>query len=318
MVEDKGDAELTALADAIGQEGLPDIENPDPVLTPEQKAAAEKEAAASKPPGEGDDKPPASKGTDGEGEGEGEGGEKAGDGELGDPLESLVKDEGFLKVLLEHPTLGPKLQHWADNAGDAQVASALERERPSIEAQAQRTAAEREEDKHFSEMSPEEIHEEIAKDDKQAAAYARFQQRKESAGQPDQEGIVKASKIYAYASRIQSVQRVLRDSGLSAEAKAELAPEKFTHLGSEEGVIAWGSAVFQALVTHESDKGLQGLFDEKWEAEKEERLVELDGNRPPTARGRGTAPTPDLMGTPSEELLEDALSPTPQKKGSKV
>ena len=113
-----------------------------------------------------------------------------------------------------------------------------------------------------------------------------------------------------------SATKVLDASGLSDEVKATLKPENFTHLKAE-GVVAWGSAVFQALVTHESEKGVQALLEEKWEAYKEEHLAKIDGDRPPIARGRQAKGVSDLLSTSSEDLLESALSES-EKKGSKV
>src|SRR3990172_803142 len=292
------DAEVNELAAAIAGEANPTIvEKPDSA-GPDGKPASKGEGQdASTSLGEGNVTGEAeSKEQKPEGEGGQEGGEV-------DPLKGLD-----LKALLEHPQLGPLLNSWADRAGAAQVAAALERERESIRSQAELTVDERHQDEHFSGMSREDIAAEIASDEKAALAYAEYEERRQAASEPNPDAIAAASQVYAYATRVASVSRVINDSELSVEAKAELAPENFTHLGTE-GIVVWEKAVFEAMVSHEAGQHAQRLLDEKWETYQQEKLAEGDETATaPTAAGRRTTNLPGLIETPSEVLLEDALT----------
>ena len=290
------DPEVLELASAIAGEAMPEVleesksvSSPSKPVSPEGKPAAAGKATTSE---EGAKTGDGEEGKEGE---PGEGGQE-------DPFKDVT-----LKVLLEHPVLGPKLQSWSDGGVAAQVTAALERERPALKADAQKTATERSEDEHFSSMTREQIAEEIAESDEAATAYARFQQRRQASGELDPEGVARASQIYSYATKVASVSSLLEDSGLTAEAKAGLKPENFTHLGAQ-GIVEWEKAVFTAVVAHEVQQGAQKLLDDKWETYKQEQLAELDGERPAITSGRRTGPAADLLTTSSGTILEAGLA----------
>ena len=140
---DKPDAEqanpeVAALAAAIAGEEVPVIiEGKDSV------SDLDKPASDGKPPAKGDGEA-ASEGTPKPGaEGDGKPGEGEEGGEQEDPLKDLATNKDALRVLLEHPELGPLLNRWNDRSAVAQVNTALERERPTIEANAKQLEAER-------------------------------------------------------------------------------------------------------------------------------------------------------------------------------
>lgn len=282
---------------------------PEPKLK-EPPEAKKPPKAGDKPPEKPEAKAPASK--EGPVVGESEDGEKPKEGDE-DPFKGM-KPKDVLVKLLEHPEIGPVLQHWADRAGDAQVATALDAARPTIEADSRQAEAERADDEHFSGMTKEQIAEEIAGDEAVASAYARFQQRKEAGSLPNAEAIAQSSQLYSYASRVAAVSGLIEGSELSDEVKATLKPDNFKHLKAE-GIRAWESAVFQALVLHEAEAKADVLLEERWETYQQERMAETDGDRPPMVRGRKVAGTlPDLIGTDTNELFEDAFKRTAQEK----
>lgn len=310
LVAGTPEAESAQLAAQIAGEADPIIiEGKDSVSPQDQPPPKGEEEPKKTPTSEGEEK------VKGEGDGKPKDGE--GKGEEGeDPLKDLAADpDGALKVLLEHSVLGPLLNRWSDRAGAAQVATALEQQRPITEAETKQAEAERAEDAHFSGMTQEQITEEIAGDEKAATAYARYQQRKESSGTPNADAIAQASQIYSYATEVSSVSGLLEESELPAEVKESLKPDNFTHLGAE-GIREWKKAVFKAILTHEATGMAEKLKEDGWEAYKEEHLPELDGDRPAVVSGRSTGPLPGLIETPSEELLESALS-TKKPKGGK-
>lgn len=299
----QADADMAQLAAQIAGEADPVIVEGKDSVSPKDKPTSKGE----EPPPKGEE-PPTSKGEE---KPEGGGEEKPGEGGDGggqeDPLKDLAADKGALKVLLEHPKLGPLLNSWADNAAQAQIATALERDRPAIEADTKRLEAERVEDEHFSGMTPEQVSEEISGDEGKATAYARYQQRKEAGGAPNPEAIAQSAQLYAYTSEVAAIRGLLEGSELTDEVKESLKPEHFTHLKTE-GIREWKKAVFQAIVTHEATGLTANELDEKWEAYKEEHLAEIDGERPAIISGRRDGPTPDLIKTDSNVLLEGALS----------
>jgi len=299
----KVDPEVAALGAAIAGEEVPAIiEGKDSV------SDLGKPASEGKPPAKGDGEA-ASEGTVKPGdEGDGEPREGEDGGEQEDPLKDLAANKESLKVLLEHPILGPLLNKWSDRAAVAQVTSALERERPTIEANAKQLEAEHTEDAHFSEMTQEQIAEEIAGDEEAATAYARYRQRKEAGALPNATAIAQASEIYSHATRVASVSSMLEGSDLSAEVKESLKPDHFTHLGAE-GIREWEKSVFQALVTHEASVLSVKELAEKKETLNEEIMAEVDGERPAlVSGGRRSNALPNLMETDSTVQLEQGLA----------
>src|SRR3972149_4957674 len=278
------------------------------VAPPQSKGAGDKSAdGAGDSTAEKESKP----GLTGAGTGDGEGGageeEKGEEEEAPDPLKDLN-----IQQLLAHPALGPMLQSWADRAGAAQVAAVLERERPAI-AQTERERADHALwDEHFSSMTQEEIGEEISADSKAASAYAQYQERKQSGGGLSPEAVARASEVYSNAAQVAVYSHMLENSGLDDVVKAELKPENFTHMGVD-GLVSWGQASGQAIIDSRVEARAQELLAEKWETHKQEQLAELEQDRPPLTSGRRTGATPDLLGTPSNELLESALSKSEKK-----
>ena len=309
----QADPETAQLAASILGEETPIIIEGKDSVSPQDKPTSEGKDA--KPE---DGKPPAS---DGKPESKVEGEEKPGEGEEKGEKEvpfkglegALIADpKGTLKILLEHPDLGPLLNKWADEAGNAQVATALARAKPITEADTRQADAIRAEDEHFSSMTKEQVAEEIAGDEEAATAYARYQERKQAAGQPNAAAIAESSQYYSYASRIAVVQGLLKDSDLSPEILETLKPEHFTHLKAE-GIVEWEKAVFKAIVTHEASAIAAKEIAAKKETLNEEVMAEVDGERPAIVSGRTDGPTPDFMKTDSGALLESALSQKPKK-----
>ena len=300
-----GDGETAALAQAIAGGDL----TPTPVIDESGLASAPKPDASKEEKVE--EKPDTSGEKKEEVEGEKPYGEKPKEGEQEDPL------KGFeLKALLEHPTVGPILSRWKDRAATAEVQQALEKERPTIEHDAQAKAAEAAEDKHFSGMSQEAISEEISESEEAATAYARFQQRKQAGAGLDPEAVTKASQVYSYAARVAAVTGVIEGSELSDEVKATLKPDNFTYLGPA-GIVEWEKAVFTAMVTHEASQLTEKELEAKFETYKQEHLAETDGERPPVGPGRRAAATADLMETPSDVILESGLAKAEQDRAKK-
>jgi hypothetical protein len=299
-VEPTPDPDMAQLAAQIA--GEPDVitEGKDSVSAASKPTSEEKKGASKgeeKPEAEGDEEPEDGKKEDGE----------------EDPLKDLAGNKaGVLKILLDHPVIGPLLNKWNDKSAEAQVIASRERERPAIEADTRRSEVERNEDEHFSGMTQEQISEEIAGDEKAASAYARYQQRKQAGEEPNVDAIAQASQVYSYTSRIAAVRELLEGSELPADVIESLKPEHFTHLKAE-GIREWEKAVFKAIVTHEASGMAEKLKEDAWEAYKEEHLAELDGDRPAIVSGRKDGPTPDLLKTDSGTLLEGALSQTPKK-----
>ncbi|KKM93341.1 hypothetical protein LCGC14_1209370 [marine sediment metagenome] len=265
----------------------PDKKGEPPPEKPKAKAPASKE----KPP-EGEPKPEV----------------KPGEGDE-DPWKGM-KPKDILAKLLEHPEVGPVLQHWADTAGDAQSATAIEHERGVIANEAKNQAEDAHWDEHFKDMSEEDVAAELARDSKAAIAYSRYQQRQQ---EPDLDParVTRASQVYGYAVQIETYNKILDESDLPDEAKAKLAGKNFTGQGPD-GIIAWGVAIDEALVEQQAEVRANELMEERYETFQQEHMAETDGARPPMVRGRGAGGTmPDLIKTPTTDLFEDAFA---QKK----
>ncbi len=312
--------EDVALADSIDS-GLPIqyVDQPGGAVAPasEPSTSAEKEPKPKEPPkkppkGEPSPEKPKAKAPASKEEPAGEPeGTKPKEGD-DDPFKGM-KPKDIIAKLLEHPDVGPVLQNWADRAGDAQVATALDTARPTIEADTRRLEAEKAEDAHFSGLTKEQIAEEIAGDEKTASAYARFQQRKEAGSPLNAEAIVQTSQLYSYTSRVAAVTSLLEESELTAEVKETLKPGNFTHLKTE-GIREWEKAVFMALLGHAADAKAEELLEERWETYQQEHMADTDAERPPMVRGREVAGVlPDLM-TDTTKLFEDAFRRDPIKK----
>ena len=300
MVQPKIDPELAALAQEI--EGAP-------LLSPGAGTDGNGGADGSTSEKEGTRPDPTGAGTgDVAGEAEAKTEEEKEKETPPDPLKELK-----LRQLLDHPTLGPELQSWADKVGVAQVKAALERERPAIAQTERQQAANAQWDEHFSRMSQEEIGEEISADAKAASAYAQYQQRQQVRPGISPEEVERASEIYANAAQVAVYTHMLDNSGLPDEKKAELKPENFTHLGVD-GLVTWGQSIGQAIIDARSEARAQELLTEKWETYKQEQLAEFETERPLVSSGHIKGAVPDLLGTPSAELLERALSTPDGKK----
>lgn len=209
--------------------------------------------------------------------------------------------------LLKDPEVGPQLQSWADKSAAAQVKSATERLQTDQQ-QAYSSANMGQWDNYFRQFNQEELGELLAQDQQKASAYSRVQawrQEQQQAAGSDQ--IATAGQVYAYAHQISVNNSLLADSGLPQEELAELAADKFTHLGAE-GVTTWSKAIQTALIKHQAEAEIQKGLDTRWEAYKQEKLADLDPDGS-LAGSRPGSPTPsDLpIDTPSELLLEAGL-----------
>jgi len=246
--------------------------------------------------------------------------EKAGDGKQDDkegddesPLKDIDidKPEDVLAALLKSPEHAKALQSWSDKGVAAQVDAARQRDRPEIEASERQKAKETAEDEHFAGRSDEDVAEEIGKDKRAAAAYARYQARQEAQTKADPNSIAAAAQIFAYATQVTAFRKTVEESDLSAEDKAKLSPENFTK--KPDGIADWHQAINTALIEHGAEARAQELLAKKWEAYKEERLIELDGERPPVLRGNKASAVPDLIKGDSATMLDEALDTLPKK-----
>lgn len=277
------DEEVEALARELGAEPVEPPKPSEPPKTPDKGDEPSK-----------DDQPPKGeeKGDDGTGKGE----------TPADPLAEYASDpEKALQGLLEHPKLGPMLNQWADRAARAQVeAEARKGPKAPTEAEVRQKVQEEREDKFFSELTKEQLDEEIAKDPSCAAAYGKYQLRQqEKAKVPSQEDMDQLVAAHATASLIVTFRGMVDDSDLSDEQKAELQPEKFQHLG-RAGMPTWGKAIYLALV--------QLKYDTEWASELETRRAEDDKKRPGSGGGRPPGSMFDLMTTDSSAGLEAGLA----------
>ena len=291
---------------------------PSPAASAEKEPKAKEPPEAKKPPEKKGEPPPekpkakapASKEEPPDGEPKPE--VKPGEGDE-DPFKGM-EPKDILAKLLEHPEVGPVLQHWADRAGDAQSLAAVEQERGAIANEARTQAEDAHWDEHFGKMSEEEIAEELAKDSKSAIAYSRYQQRQQEPDL-DPDRIVRASQTYGYVIQAETYVKMIEGSDLSAERKAELDPKKFMGQGPA-GIIAWGTAIYEALIEQSARIKADALLEAEWETYQQEHLAETDGERPPMGRGRVASTLPDLLTTETPALFEDAFanpSPKPDK-----
>ncbi len=282
---------------------------PKPKEPPEAKKPPEKKGGEP-PPEKPKAKAPASKEEPPEGEPEPDGKPKEGD----DPFKGMTPKDIIAK-LLEHPEVGPVLQNWADRAGDAQSLAAVEQERGAMADEARNQAEDAHWDEVFGDMSETEIAEKLASDSKAAIAYARYQQRQQAGPELDPDRVVRASQTYGYAIQAETYTKMVEGSDLSAEQKAELNPKKFMDQGPA-GIIAWGTAIYEALIEQAARVKADELLEAEWETYQQEKMAETDGERPPMGRGRVAGTLPDLIGTDTGALFEDAFA-GPQKTPDK-
>lgn len=293
-----------ALAESIANESVPDIiEKADEVVTPPkqtEKVSPEDALVEPEQVSEEASKKAAEK----------ELGQKGDEEKRGADVEEGDKDpfKGVdIKQLLKHPVVGPQLQQWSDRSVGPQVEQRLEAERGSIVASERRTAEERQEDEHFASLDKDALAEELSANPKTAAAYARYQARLQAPTAPiNPTAIARTSEVYAVANQMRTNTQLVEGSELSSETKERLKAENFADQG-RDGLLIWGQEIFKALVEHEAGKLTDKDLEEKWEAYKQEHLVDLDGDRPPTGPGRKTSPLPDLVTTPTPSLFEDAF-----------
>jgi len=239
-------------------------------------------------------------------------GEKPVEGETPpDPLAELAKDPKFLQRILAHPELGPKFNQWADTAAKRQVEAARREPRGPTEAQIRDRLQIEKEDDFFSKLTPEQLQEELADPETgkdAAAAYGRYQLRQQQPKGPTPEETDYNIQVAAARSLVVTYREMVDGSDLSDEVKAELQPEKFTHLG-KDALVAWGKAIYEAHIKHGVDQAVESAV--------EEALAKLDKERPGAGGGRPPGTMPDLMTTPSEVGLTQALALEEQKRQKK-
>ena len=310
----KPDTDADALASAIGDDPASDVGAPQPPPAPKE----EKEKLDDKPPETPEEKVEREKT---EAEAKLEEARKVDKGKPKDgdkpPKDDPLKDSG-LKALLEHPVLGRKLQHWSDTAGNLRIRHAVDAERSSITATAERTAEEKQSDAHFASMTKEQIAEEISDNKDAALAYAQYETRLKAnaGGGLNPEAVARSSEVFAVTAQVRLNTEMLEKSELSPEVKEGLKPENYNKPG-DEGLTAWGEAIFTALVTQEAQSLAEKLKEEQWDAYKQEHLAEIDGERPNATGGRRASPVPDLITTPTDELWAEAFVDRPLDKQQK-
>lgn len=284
-------------------EGKPEDDGGMDKTTPKPKAdTSEEKPADGEKPGDEEDS-------------ESKPGEKKPDEKSGeDPLAGLD-----IQALLDHPVLGPRLQSWSDRTASSQTKAAVEEIRQQMEDDARIGAEDQAWKRHFDSLTPEQFGQLLRTDPRANAAWSRIQEHMSSgdgAGQElDPKTLEEASTVYALAAQIHTFSQVLEGSDLSAEKKAELSPEHFTNLG-QEGVGVWSQSVMDAIIEQKAEARATELLDEKWETFRDGKLAEEDessSETPPMSPGRRAPSRPDLIETPSGELLEKALA----DKGSK-
>lgn len=301
MPEIEIDAE--ALARDLGVETTEPPTAPPPPKTPLEGEEKPKPPDETKPPGEGDQPP----------EGEKKDGEGAEKGETPpDPLAEFTKDpDKALKGLLAHPVLGPMLNRWLDTGAKHQVEAATKGAEATAKASVEQERID-EEDGYFSKITPDQLKEDLADPEtgaKAAAAYGRYNLRKEqraNAPAPPTPGQVEEGiQMAAARSLVVTYKSMVDGSDLSDEVKAELQPEKFTHLGSG-ALEAWGKAIYEAHVKYGVDQAVESAI--------EEARANLDPERKGLGGGRPPGAMPDLMGTDSSEGLRLGLEQAEQAR----
>lgn len=248
--------------------------------------------------------------------------EKGKDGEEEQAVLNEKITEGITKALtnmslsdlLKHPVLGPMLNSWSDKAGTAQVTSAVTQAKGSWEEEASLKVLQ----ERFENMSEEELGRALKEPEAAEAFASLIAQRNKVAEEASEEAVSRKGQVYGYAVQVGVYTDMLEKSGLSVEKKAELKPENFTHLGSK-GIIAWGSAVQEALLEQASDEKSRKLLDEKWEAHLEEReggdkgggstrdRTDVSSGRtrgPITAKMLGSMTAQEVMLVPQEQITQ--------------
>lgn len=220
-----------------------------------------------------------------------------------DPLSSLTID-----ALLKHPKLGPALNQWNDKSAKSQVEADRRREREQGRHEGRQQVEEESLVRFIESLSQDELARELAADPQFAIQYAKYQEARQAPA-VDAQAIAATSQVYALATQIHSNNELIEKSDLPADVKASLAADNYSQHG-DRAIVEWNQAIHKAFVKHEAARIASGNNDEDWEASKQERLAELDRNRPGglAAAGRAAAPKPDLMKTPTGKLFADAFS----------
>lgn len=227
-----------------------------------------------------------------------------------DPLESLS-----LADLQKHPKLGAELKSWADTEAAKQLRGKTQTLRSQLASEVRAEVEQQVRDEvasqYFSGMSQEELGEALASDKDLAVEYSRLQARPPEVKPPTD--ISHAAMVYGYAAQIKSVHTYLEASDLESDKKAELQPEKY--IDPAKGMSSledWTQAVYKAVIESEVRKQVAEALTEKWEAYRQERLVEGDLGLPRGSanlnNGRRASPLPDLMESSSSDLLYQALN----------
>lgn len=235
------------------------------------------------------------------------------DGELPpDPLVEFSKDpEKALQGLLAHPTLGPILDRWANKTIEAKVGAATKGAEDTAKAAEDQAQIEKE-DKFFDGLTQEQLTEELANPETgkdASAAYGRYNLRKEQRANapapPTPEQLDFDVQVASIRSLVETYRQMVDASELSDEVKETLQPGKFTQYG-KQALVKLGEAVYTALVEH-------GVSQAK-ESAIEEARAELDPERKGAGGGRPPGSMPDLMKTPSDVGLKQALEEEAHKR----
>ena len=181
-----------------------------------------------------------------------------------DPLASLT-----ISDLLNHPQLGRAIQSWADTSGNSRLEAERGRVRTELESEYEFNQLHSE----FDGMTQEEWQELVSEDRKAVDRLARYRAlQKMREGNQNEAQIAASAETFALATQIATYSELLKDLDQEAQVKLDARNFQKRQDGSpagRQGVVAWGKAIHEALV--------QKALDERWEAEKQNRLAKQEG-----------------------------------------
>lgn len=229
--------------------------------------------------------------------------------ELGDDRQPGRTDDPLantdVEALISHPTLGARLQSWADQRAASQLRGKEASIRRQVETELTPIIEQRIRDErlgeYFKSLSQDQLGEALATNPELAADYGRLQDIARRAPAQD---VAHEAQVQAYIMQIRTWNSVLDKSDLSAADKAKLDPTNFNFAErGEEGFADWTSSIQMALVKHEAGKSSTARREHELAIEDERNPIP-DLTTSPGARSGGL---PDLLGTDDGLLLEAAL-----------
>lgn len=228
--------------------------------------------------------------------------------EVDDPNDPLYGKT--IEEILAHPKLGPAFQSWSDKAARKQIDSELATVRATAQTQTRQQVDEENFDRYVKSLNKRELAEELAADeDGFVERYSRWKESQSSADQGDLD--VKA-QVYALTTIVQSTLDAIAGADLTAEATAELETYRkgLIEAHDPQAATKWQTAAIKAIAKREGEKQIEGDADERATALAHQQLADRNASRPGglASPGRRAAPVPDLMGTKTRSLIEDAFS----------